>query len=658
MIRAALIALVMMICMNAHAATRTAASVAYADVKAQTDLSTDGDTVIIPVGTNTWASTLVLTNSVSLLASGTNSTRIVNSVGRVLHYKDTLDRPFRVSGINFQNADKQQCIVFMEGPIYKARIDHCHFDKGDAAIGFNFWSVALVATGPAYGVVDHCTFRNMVRPIYAMDSRNKDTGQISWSESLSPGDAVIPVVEDCQFENDAELTDSLAQGAVYGVYGARLVFRYNTCRGMNGYIDAHGDSPGYGTRLYEIYGNNFIGGAYKPFLAACAYLRGGTHLFFSNNITMQQRPVAVTMYHTNDVHTITNSFFWGNTWNGGTNQATMVTVRDSGQTPVGWSAARIKVNEAYFLRPLQSGDVGYPYSPIAYPHALIAETEGQGSSGVISLSSASYSVGEDGGTVTATFQRTDGSTGLVAVNYATQDGSAVGGQDFTPASGTVTWGDGVSTNQTVQISIEDDPDVEPDETLGIVLSGLTGGASAGSVFGATVTITDDDNTAEPPLMEGLTWRADAGLILAPYATNETLVVQATETASVSDAGRARYRVTVPTDGKWRMTVRIKAEAGDRNSFFVDVDQDPVSPTAVCDVAVTSGIEERKVSWRGTGTTTPEFPWKEWDLTAGVHEVVVCGRESNCGIYEITLEQVLTSAFTVIGSGEFRAMTVP
>ena len=58
----------------------------------------------------------------------------------------------------------------------------------------------------------------------------------------------------------------------------------------------------------------------------------------------------------------------------------------------------------------------------------------------------------------------------MSVNYATADGSATAGQDYTASSGTVTFADN-QTTATIAVPITDDTAAEGDETLGVTLAG-------------------------------------------------------------------------------------------------------------------------------------------------------------------------------------------
>lgn len=109
--------------------------------------------------------------------------------------------------------------------------------------------------------------------------------------------------------------------------------------------------------------------------------------------------------------------------------------------------------------------------------------------GVLQLSSPTYTVAENGGSVTITVTRTNGSTNAVAVNYATSNGSATAGADYTATSGTLNFGVG-QTSATFNVPILDDNLVEGNETFNVALSSPTNGATLGAQSSSVVTITD------------------------------------------------------------------------------------------------------------------------------------------------------------------------
>ena len=111
--------------------------------------------------------------------------------------------------------------------------------------------------------------------------------------------------------------------------------------------------------------------------------------------------------------------------------------------------------------------------------------------GTLQLSSGTYSVNENGGNLQVTVSRTNGSDGAVSVNYATSNGTATSGSDYTLTSGTLNLAAGQTTN-TFNVPILDDALVEGDETFNLTLSAPGGGAVLGAQTTAIATITDND----------------------------------------------------------------------------------------------------------------------------------------------------------------------
>ncbi len=109
----------------------------------------------------------------------------------------------------------------------------------------------------------------------------------------------------------------------------------------------------------------------------------------------------------------------------------------------------------------------------------------------VQFGSASYAVAENGGTVTITATRTGGSVGAVNVSYATANGTATAGSDYTARSGTLAWADGDTANKTLTVTILNDAAYEAGEMFTVTLSSPSG-ATLGTPATTTVTITNDD----------------------------------------------------------------------------------------------------------------------------------------------------------------------
>lgn len=260
------------------------------------------------------------------------------------------------------------------------------------------------------------------------------------------------------------------------------------------------------------------------------------------------------------------------------------------------------------------------------------------SAGDIQLSASTYEGDEDAGTITITVRRVNGTAGAVGVSYTTSNGTASSTSDYDSAASTLSWADGESTDKTFNITINDDGDSEGNETITVTISSATGGASLGSPTSATVTIVDDEEP-DPPLMGDLTFEAEDGLIEAPFTSSGGYVYQTIATeAEPTDGGRARWRFTAPTTGIYTITCEVDAPSGAANSFFIDVDVEPTPVTHIWDVVTfTTGSESRTVTHRGAGDfDTPQFDPATFSLSAGVHTLIVRGREANTKLDSVTI----------------------
>jgi len=109
----------------------------------------------------------------------------------------------------------------------------------------------------------------------------------------------------------------------------------------------------------------------------------------------------------------------------------------------------------------------------------------------VQFDAAPYTVGEADGTATITVKLSSPSATAVTVDYATSDGTATTGEDYTAASGTLSFAAG-ETTKTFAIPITDNTLNENNETVNLTLSNPTGGAALGEPSQTTLTINDDD----------------------------------------------------------------------------------------------------------------------------------------------------------------------
>jgi hypothetical protein len=111
--------------------------------------------------------------------------------------------------------------------------------------------------------------------------------------------------------------------------------------------------------------------------------------------------------------------------------------------------------------------------------------------GSLQFSNTTYGVSENAGPAVLTITRTGGSSGLATVQIASSDGTAIAGSDYTALSQTVTFNDG-ETTKNVNLPIIDDLLNEPDETVNLTLSNVTGSGQLGTPATAVLTIMNDD----------------------------------------------------------------------------------------------------------------------------------------------------------------------
>ncbi len=143
---------------------------------------------------------------------------------------------------------------------------------------------------------------------------------------------------------------------------------------------------------------------------------------------------------------------------------------------------------------------------------LIKVTEVVNAGGSVQLTATTASVNEDAGTVTLSVTRTGGSDGAASVDFATSNGTATAGQDYTAAGSTLNWSSGDSGTKDIVIDITNDNNDESDETFTVTLNSATG-ATLGSDTVATVTIVDNDDAGEVALsVSSVNVEEDAGTV--------------------------------------------------------------------------------------------------------------------------------------------------
>ncbi len=112
----------------------------------------------------------------------------------------------------------------------------------------------------------------------------------------------------------------------------------------------------------------------------------------------------------------------------------------------------------------------------------------------LSIGDASAAEGDSGGkTLEFAVTLDSAATQAVTVDWATSDGTATAGTDYTAGNGTLTFGAGDSS-RTVSVTVAGDEADEPDETFEVTLTNPSGATLGDATATGTITNDDDDPT--------------------------------------------------------------------------------------------------------------------------------------------------------------------
>ncbi len=288
------------------AAVINAASASRVDVGTAVASASDGDTVVIPIGTAQWSTSLTITKAITVQGAGIGLTIIQDDIPleaipqELLRITLVPGKLTRITGIQFNPGSRPAAVT--PGTIHvwgsnedgrRIRIDHCHFNGLlNTAMYFD----------DCLGVVDHNVVLTNVGIGFA-HVRNRrwngrDYGDGSWSDADRFGSEQFLFFED----NTVTYTGAAKNdGAVDADGGARYVSRYNTYTKCS--LQSHGtESPGRlrGARAIEVYNDTFIGDNNGQ---QVTYFRSGTGVIHDIAITGFQgtnTPLKLLNFRNND----------------------------------------------------------------------------------------------------------------------------------------------------------------------------------------------------------------------------------------------------------------------------------------------------------------------------------------------------------------------
>jgi uncharacterized repeat protein (TIGR01451 family) len=170
--------------------------------------------------------------------------------------------------------------------------------------------------------------------------------------------------------------------------------------------------------------------------------------------------------------------------------------------------------------------------------------KGTGTGTIVNDDQASISIGDatvtegSSGTTTASFPVTlsTASFQTVSVGFSTSDGSATSGSDYSASSGTLTFNPG-DLSKTIDVSVNGDTTLEPDETFNVTLSGASGATVADG--SATGTILNDD-VASMSIGDATVTEGDAGTTTASFPVTLSAASASTITVDFATANGTAF----------------------------------------------------------------------------------------------------------------------
>jgi hypothetical protein len=260
--------------------------------------------------------------------------------------------------------------IYIEGPLYSEVMIH---DMWFEALS----SRAIYVSAAIRGLCYNSTFRNCEKTVDIYGNHD-----VSWQAGLELGTDRAMVLEDCVFENTAQLYGTGTYCFMSTGHGGRRTVRNSIYRslvagqGWSPMIDAHGNQKAVtnnsglhrGTLQSEIYRCTFETAAGAATMRL-ADIRGGHFLFWSNVITGEQSfsvqvreedgtggyGYTLTEYPGYDPHAV---YWWGNTLNGAAFRTTFA----SFSFPYASDPIFIQEGVNFHFSPPEG------YTPLAYPH--------------------------------------------------------------------------------------------------------------------------------------------------------------------------------------------------------------------------------------------------------------------------------------------------
>ncbi len=125
-------------------------------------------------------------------------------------------------------------------------------------------------------------------------------------------------------------------------------------------------------------------------------------------------------------------------------------------------------------------------------HAVVSLRDAGAATGAAGVIACRRAVMEHDGPARFVVRRHGDSSMALSVNYATADGSARAGADYTASAGTLSWAAGDATPRVIDVALATDSQVEPPESFAMVLSNPQPASPLGPASAAVVILDAHD----------------------------------------------------------------------------------------------------------------------------------------------------------------------
>jgi hypothetical protein len=266
----------------AQATTINARSPSLTDVRTAIASAADGDTVIVPAGTEVWRSTLTVDKGITLqgqtTTNSTNGTAVDNTIiqdsderrrpggSPFVIVASQLGKSYRITGLTFDGGSatvtNYNGAIQLSGNSHSVRLDHCNFRPSLTKQAH--W-VAII--GAIWGVADHNIFKFQGTGVGGQESffiYMSNWPNPNGTEGVN-GDGAFAQPTDFGTEKFFFIEDNWLQtvsgteptGGPDDLRGGRWVWRHNHM--YNSQVQGHGTEDGRwrGGRAREVYNNDF-----------------------------------------------------------------------------------------------------------------------------------------------------------------------------------------------------------------------------------------------------------------------------------------------------------------------------------------------------------------------------------------------------------------